>query len=303
MFTSRMASAGIAVVTVLVAGCSSSPRSGTSGVVAGGVREAKLASSLTFHASFDRGTDADYARGDAWLYHAPGMDKWSEAKPGLPAGGTVKVVPGEGQFGGALRFPEKADPVVFYRAAGNLPWVRSEWGGTVSLWLRADFGELAKGFSDPVQITPRGWNDAAFFVEFEKRAADVPFRLGAYADFRVWNPRNLKWEDIAPADRPLVTVDGPPFSGTRWTHVAFTWERFNTGRPDGQAVLFLDGVQVGVLRGRTQTFTWDPAETRMVLGVGYVGWLDELAVFDRPLAAEEIQAVRRLPRGIASLRR
>ena len=37
---------------------------------------------LTFHASFDRGVDADFARGDKRLYNAPSMNKRAEAKPG-----------------------------------------------------------------------------------------------------------------------------------------------------------------------------------------------------------------------------
>ena len=46
-------------------------------------------------------------------------------------------------------------------------------------------GQLEPGFCDPVQITPRAWNDAAFFVEFEKRPESIPFRLGVYADLGV----------------------------------------------------------------------------------------------------------------------
>lgn len=263
--------------------------------------EASLRKALTFHASFDRGSDADFAVADGWLYQAPAMDKWSEAKPGLPADGAIRVVPGEGKFGGALRFDRKVEPVVFYRAQGNVPWRNADWSGTISLWLRTDLERLAPGFCDPVQLTPRAWNDAAFFVEFERRERDVPFRLGAYADFKVWNPANREWSRIPPAERPLLTVDGPPFAGDRWTHVAFTWQRYNTGRADGIAVLYLDGAQVGALRNRTQTFTWDPAQTRLLLGLSYVGWIDDVAVFNRALDGTEIQQIRRLPRGIRSL--
>lgn len=262
---------------------------------------APLRKALTFYASFDRGTDAEYAQGDPWLYHASALEARAEARPGLPEEGPVRVDPAGGRFGGALRFGEAGKPVVYYRAAGNVPWAAEDWSGTISFWLQADPAELAEGFCDPIQVTPRRWDDAALFVEFERRGDEAPFRLGAYADYRVWNPQDRKWSEIPAAERPLVSVPGPPFSGDRWTHVAIVWERFNSGRPDGAVTLYLNGAPVGALRGRRQTFTWAAAQTRMLLGVGYVGGLDELAVFNRALTAEEIQEVRRLPRGIRTL--
>ena len=43
-------------------------------------------------------------------------------------------------------------------------------------------------------------------------------------------PTKRKFEDIPASERPLVTVTDPPFSGNKWTHVVFTFERFNTGK-------------------------------------------------------------------------
>jgi hypothetical protein len=282
----------ILFVTLLaVVGCSSTPRHASS----------PLAKALTFHASFDRGTDADFALGDPWLYHAPALDKTAEARPGLPGGDATTLQPGTGRHGGALHFARPTPAVVFFRAGGNLPWSASDWSGSVSFWLRTDLARLAPGFCDPVNITPKAWDDAAFFIEFEKRTNDIPFRLGAYADKRVWNPLNRNWNDIPASGKPLVTIPGPPFSGDRWTHIVFTWERFNTGASNGVALLYLDGAQVGAIRGRTQTFTWDPASTRIHLGLSYIGQMDDLAVFNRALTMPEIQHVRSLPRGVRSL--
>ncbi|MGE3313213.1 MAG: LamG-like jellyroll fold domain-containing protein [Limisphaerales bacterium] len=263
--------------------------------------DGRLRSALTFHAPFDRGTDAEYALADPWIYQAPSMSRIKEAKPGLPAGDLVKVVPGQGRHGGALRYAKKTEAVVFFKGKGNVPWVAQEWGGTISFWLRTDFKELADGYTDPMQVTTRSWNDGAIFTEFEKRTNGVPFRLGAYADFKVWNPKNRDWGAIPKPELPLITVNGPPFSGDRWTHVAITWERFNTGRADGLATLHLDGVAIASIRNRTQTFTWEPSDIRLMLGVGYVGWIDDLSVFNRALTPEEIQRLRVLPQGVRSL--
>lgn len=296
-----------ALVLVSGTGCSS-PSSPRNSVGSGTGSEASvrrpgspLPKALAFHASFDRGTDADFALGDPWLYHAPALDRIADARPGLPGGGVAGVVPSGGRHGGALRFQASSPAVVFFRGGANLPWSQGSWSGTVSFWLRTDLGKLAPGFSDPVNITPRAWDDAAFFVEFERRTNEVPFRLGAYADKEVWNPLRRNWNDIPAAEKPLITIPGPPFSGERWTHVAFTWDRYNTGRPDGVAILYLDGAQVGLLRGHNQRFTWDPSATRLHLGVSYIGDLDDFAVFNRALDLAEIQQVRSLPRGIRSL--
>jgi hypothetical protein len=260
-----------------------------------------LKNSLTFHASFDLATEADLGQGDPTLYHAPNLKRRAEAEPGLPLSGVVERAPGGGRFGDGLHFHQKS-PLLFYRAENNVAYKTRDWSGTVSLWLRVDpETELAPGYTDPIQITPRAWNDAAFFVEFGIETPR-PFRLGVYPDFKVWNPENKEWKEIPAEQKPLFGVENPPFSGDRWTHVVFTWEQFNSGKPDGLAKLYLDGQYQGQIPPREQTFTWDPAETLIMIGFDYVGRLDDLALFDRALSPAEIELLHRLPRGIASLK-
>ena len=258
-----------------------------------------LRSALTFHAAFDGKLDAIHAAGDPSLQWAPSMKERRTARPGLPPTGEIQHAIGAGRFGDALRFTKRQSPLVFFRAQRNMSYAPSDWSGTVSFWLQVDPpGQLDPGFCDPVQITPRAWNDAAFFVEFEKRPQGIPFRLGVYADLDVWNPAKRKFEDIPASERPLVTVTDPPFSGKTWTHVVFTFERFNTGKPDGIARLYLDGKPRGDLAARQQTFTWDPEQAIIGLGLGYIGLLDELSIFDRALAPEEVAQLYRLPSGL-----
>jgi mono/diheme cytochrome c family protein/glucose/arabinose dehydrogenase len=260
-----------------------------------------LRRSLVFHASFDGTPDAIKAAGDPKLYSASTFRQRDAATPGLPATGEITMVRG-GRFGDALRFTRRKSPVVFFKGAGNVPYDRENWNGTVSFWLSVDpEKELEMGFCDPVQITPNAWNDAAFFVEFEKRAGSIPFRLGVYADPAVWNPRNRKIAEIPTHERPLVSVDTPPFKAGKWTHVVFTFENFNSGRPDGVARLYLDGSAQGTLSPRLQTFTWDPEKVAIALGLGYIGMLDELSVFNRALGAEEIRTLHALATGVPSL--
>jgi concanavalin A-like lectin/glucanase superfamily protein len=261
-----------------------------------------LRKALTFHASFDGKIQATHADGDPALQWAPSLKERQDAKAGLPPGGEVQHAPRAGRFGDALRFTTRKSPIVFFRGLRNMPYEASDWDGTVSFWLRVDpQAELETGFCDPVQITPRAWNDAAFFVEFEKRAGSIPFRLGAYADLDVWNAAKRKFEDIPMEDRPLVSVANPPFSGNRWTHVVFTFERFNTGRADGVAKLYLNGELRGTLGPREQTFTWDPERTVIALGLGYIGLLDELSIFRRSLDGGEVRVLYGLESGVTAL--
>lgn len=264
----------------------------------------EMARALTFHASFDHGVDADFARGDRRFLHAPSHDKRAESKPGLPPEGEVRMAEGVGRFGNALRFV-KTSTLACFRASGNMAYRTTGWNGTVSFWLSVDPGaDLAMGFCDPLQITSKAWNDAAFFVEFEKKTNEVPFRIGVYPDPAAWNPRNRKWEEMSPAEKPHVTVPEPtPFARGRWTHVVFTFEHFNTGRPDGVVTLYLDGRRVAQIPARQQTFTWDLDKTYIMMGIGYLGLWDELAIFNRALTAEEVGRLHALPTGVASLHR
>lgn len=246
---------------------------------------------LIFRASFDRGLEADVGGGDRKLYWAPKMEVPPKTSAvGLPPNGIVTHEKEGGVTGGYLKFQKKAPEMVFFHAKGNMPYEKSNWSGTVSFWLKlTPDEELEPGFTDPIQITDKAWNKSAFFVEFSKDEVPREFRLGVYADFEVWNPENKKWEDIAMAEKPLAPVVRPPFTREKWTHVAFTFENFNTGKPNGVARLYLNGEQRAILKERTQTFTWDYEKALIMLGLSYVGDFDELAIYDRALTASAIQ--------------
>jgi hypothetical protein len=282
----------LVVVAIGLTGCTTSSHRGLS----------SLSKSLTFYASFDHGPDADFARGDRKLYSAPSMKHPRTGTAGLPASGACDIAKGQGRSGDALHFRRKSSEMVFFQAKDNVAYRSNNWSGSVSLWLRTGLQEdLAPGFCDPIQVTPREWNDAAFFVEFEKRTNSIPFRLGVYADSKVWNPNNRSFNNIPAAERPLVTVAHPPIGRDRWMHIVFTWDGFNTGQSNGVARLYLNGEFQGELMNRRQTFTWDVQKALIMLGLNYVGYWDELAVFDRALAPDEIRRFHQLENGVSSL--
>ena len=169
----------------------------------------------------------------------------------------------------------------------------------MSFWLKVDpINELDPGYVDPIQITPNTWNDASFFVDFNKDGNPRAFRLGAFADKPVWNPAN---KNIPEPERPLVPAKSTPFSRDKWTHVAFTWERFNTGKKDGVATLYLNGKNEGSITGWNQQFSWNGKEHRIMIGLNYMGLFDDLACFNRALTASEIKRIHDHQAGVATL--
>ena len=255
-----------------------------------------LSHSLTFHASFDKGTNADYAVGDKRLYTCLRPANQSEARPGLHTDEQTLHLATGGLSGGALKFTARNAKWIFYQGEENVAFKQDQWEGTVSVWLSLDPEEdLDPGFTDPIQITPRKWNDAAFLVDFNKDGDPRDFRLGAFADLAVWNAENQNVNDIPEDQRPLAKVAAPPFQHGKWTHVVFSWEHFNTGQKDGIARLYLDGELRGEINGWNQQFSWSEAEDlRLFLGLNYIGLFDELSCYNRALSKEEIQTLFKL---------
>ena len=263
------------------------------GAAPGGLKEA-----LRFHVSFDKTADADFARGDGRAYTAQTLQR-AKTKPGLHRA-ALRLTQKGGRYGGALDFTGKTAELLFYRGGSNVPRRAEGFQGTFCLWLRvAPNTQLPDGFVDPLQITDKKWNSASFFFDFTKEKPRQ-FRLGVFSDYKFWNPSDRKWENIPDTERPLIGVSNPPFRADSWTHVAATFEDFNKNGKMGVATLYVNGKLAGKLR-RPQQFTWGTERLAIMLGINYVGQLDDLAIFDRSLTAGEVQTVMELPQGIRSL--
>jgi hypothetical protein len=243
---------------------------------------------LRLHASFDRSLDAAAAKGDPKLYTADTLAR-KEFREGIHRQGVEWVAEG-GVQGGYLKFRSKSPKVICYRG-DNLSIPSGPWSITASLFLRlAPELDLQPGFCDPLQITQKAWNDAAFFVDFDKDSPRA-FRLGIFSDLTFWNPQNIAWEAWPIASRPMISVAKPPFGRDQWTHVAFTVEGINAGEgKKGKAVFYLNGQSQGTYEAPLQ-FHWDRDQTAIMLGIDYIGDLDELKVFEGVLAPEQIRAL------------
>lgn len=252
---------------------------------------------MIFEVTFDGTTDANLFDEDGWIYTAQSMGRKK-----LEMGNRTKqvsVTKENGVSGDYLEFGNKTNQVLLYKAAKNDFTPRPDWAGSISFWLRLDPNkDLKPGFCDPLQIAQRKWNDGAIWVDFEDKKPRT-FRLGVFSDFKVWNPDNKKFDDIPAEQKPMVTVTNPPFSKTKWTHVAITFRDINSTKDKtGTAKLYLDGELQGTIRQKFKISWTKPSpestdlEPAIMLGLSYIGDMDELALFDRALSAPEVKYLR-----------
>lgn len=245
----------------------------------------QLRDHLVFLSSFDQSTTAEVAAGDGRLFTAEARRNPGEAKPGLHDP-DVAIAPGQGLIGDALEFKKKDRRIIFYKAEDNVAYDPKAWSGSVSFWMQLDPAkDLEPGYCDPIQITDVGYNDAAIWVDFTK---DNPrdFRLGVIGDLKAWNPNDVPPDNNPEFERRLITVTTPPFARDKWTHVLINFSGLNTAQ--GKSQLYLNGQAKGTLEVK-DPFTWDEGKARILLGLNYIGLLDELAIFNRPLTEEEVR--------------
>lgn len=268
----------------------------------GSVR-ASLAEALTFHASFDHGPDADFALGDGRLYSAlvENGKETGELTLGLgePA---LTIAEGTGRFGSALRFTAENSHVVLFKAARNVAYSQSDFGGTASFWMSGDPADIPQRYCDPFQLTDKDYSDACIWVDFTKNDTPPDFRLGCFGNQREWDPSGKRGGSEEFFWR-LVKVAEPPFADGQWTHVAITWDGLNTSHP-GRARLYFNAEYQGASGRVAEQFSWDVEKANIRLGTGhFVGLFDDLAFFNRPFSANEVRALYELENGVADLRK
>jgi len=236
---------------------------------------------LTFHANFDKGLDATVAKGDGKLYFAHGYKDLAAATPGL---GIAPVT----HENGALRFNAKHTTALFFYADKNV----SPTTGTFTFKLKLDpNSDLPPDWVDPIQLTDKAYNDSALWVDFTKDDKPRQFRLGVFGNLKAWNPNDTPNDKNPAFNNRLVVVKQPPFTKDKWIRVAITYDGLGSGK--GSASLYVDGK----LQGRngtpiTESFTWEAGKATIRLGVNYIGWMDDLAAYNRVLTAEEIAALK-----------
>lgn len=260
---------------------------------------ADLKSALTFHASFDKDLNADFSKGDRTAYVKQGKEV-IQAVPNDDA----KIAEG-GRFGGALWFTKKAAFRPQYKNEGVLNYNDKDWSATVSVWLRLDPDkDLEPGYCDPVQIVGNDTKKGFVFLEWSKNETPRYFRYAIRPLVEIWNPTNVPWDEIPFDKRPMVQVERAraPFSRESWTNAVFTLENINDKSKKSAGRLYMNGELKGAIENWDLALGWDPGQVLLVLGASYVGYMDDLAVFNRALTAAEVKQLFELKDGVRSLR-
>ena len=263
----------------------------------------QLVSSLIFHASFDKGPDADLGKGDLKLY-AGDFDQYNdEGKPEVNPGlgdPPLPIVPNAGRYGNALEFPKENTHPVGYMLKGNIDYTENNFDGTLSFWMRLNTVDIPGVYCDPIQLTDNDYATNAIWVDITKNDVPSDLRLGFFGDQKIWDPKNLKGRSEEFFWR-LMKISEPPFSRDKWTHVVLTWEKINTGEI-GRSKMYVNGEYRGQSGPIKEPFNWNMTKASLRLGIGdYVGFFDDIAIFDRSLTGEEILNLYQLESGVSEL--
>ncbi len=258
-----------------------------------------LKKALTFYASFDKGVDADFSLGDASMFTVPNRKARDSAKIGLHKPDISRQA-GKGKYGAGLVFTERSKGNIYYPSEKNIAYNTKNWSGAISFWLSLDpVTDLKPGYCDPIQITDVSYNDAAIWVDFTKENPR-DFRLGVIGDRSVWNPNPEGPDNENPIfNKRLTGVKNPPFGSGEWTHILINFSNLNT--TNGTSSLYMNGEHKGTRKNIDTPFTWDLSKSNIYLGLGYIGLMDELAIFNRNLTDKEITTLYGLENGVHTI--
>jgi hypothetical protein len=262
---------------------------------------ASFRQATSFYASFDLDVRGDFGGGkltpDTRFNSATDKGKY-DIKTGIDPK-VFRIAPGKGIHGAALEVTDvlPRNGRIFFPAKGKLAYKKGGWGGAVSVWVKTDPNRLLKTkFCDPIQITQKGANNGGIWFDFnDARPRDL--RHGAFPAVPEGH-KPIKEED---PKAPMVRVPKIDWKAEDWHHVVLSWNNFDTGKDNAVSALYIDGKFIGEVKGRAVAMDWDVDRAGIYLAVNYVGLLDELALFKRPLTAEEVQLLHRQPGLLAPL--
>lgn len=265
--------------------------------------ETALRKAVALYASFDEAVRLDFGQGEP-IPGTRSVDPDDKKKFVFENGFDAKLfrtLPGKGIAGGCL----EAGPLpprngrLFFSAKGNVAYRKDAgWGGAFSVWVNTDPDQLLKTpFCDPVLITQKGFNNGSIWAHFND-AKPRALQAGTYPSI----PDGMEPVPEEDPKAPLTRLKEPGFKEGAWHHLALTWDRFNTGKRDATHTLYIDGKKIGELKDYEVGMDWDLERTRVYFAVNLIGRLDELAVFNRPLTADEMAVLHRKPGVLQALK-
>jgi hypothetical protein len=270
----------------------------------GGEADDALRKAVSLYASFDDEVRADFGGGKLHFStrrnHPTEKGKFAFSKDFDSK--AFRIAKTQGKSGGALEAIDvlPSNGRIFFPAKDNIAFAKGGWGGAVSMWINTDADKLLKtSFCDPVQITQKGANNGGIWFDFNNAKPQRDLRMGVFPAV----PDGQKGAAESDADAPMVRVPGVGFKEGDWHHIVLSWRNFDTGKADAEAILYIDGKRIGAVKDRAIAMDWDIDKAGIYVAVNFIGLVDEFAVFNRPLTAEEVRRLHTQPNVLAGLRR
>lgn len=239
--------------------------------------EESLRENVIFFSNFEKGFDALWCEADA----RASLDG-AKTRHHLNEG----VAATEQTSDGYLEF-QKSAGALSYQIKGNFPYDRTTWEGGVAFWLGVTPSALETDYPEPFHAGKKEggypWDDGVIFVDFTK-GPNRALRFGCYPD-KV--DKKAELSDVTVAQH-VISQPNVSWKADDWHHIAIGWKNFNSGAPDAEWVLYLDGKEVGRKTGLKLDITWDTDDLPFRFNhYGYEGNLDEIAVFKKMLTPAE----------------
>src|SRR5262249_9631936 len=153
------------------------------------------------------------------------------------------------------------------------------------VWCNTDPNlSLITKFCDPIQITQKGALNGGIWFDFND-AKPRALRHGVF-------PAVAEGQKGIGEDDPRAPmVRGPKIDWKKgdWHHVVLSWKNLDSRANDALSALYIDGKRIGDVRGKNIAMDWDVDKAGVYVAVNYIGLLDELALFSRPLTEEGVR--------------
>lgn len=265
--------------------------------------ENDIRKAVTFYASYDESLKADVGGGqltpDTRINHPTEKGQYVVEKGVNEKVFTIAKT--KGIAGGALDAVDvlEKNGRIFYPAKGNIAFKKDGWSGSMSMWCKTDPDKLIKAkFCDPVQITQKGANNGGLWFDFND-AKPRDLRHGAFP-MTPEGQKNISEDD---PKAPMVRVPGVGWKADDWHHVVLTFKNLDTGKPDAVTALYIDGKLIGEVKDRAIAMGWDIEKAGIYTSINYIGLIDEFALFDKALSAEEVTLLHKKPDLLSPLKK
>lgn len=212
------------------------------------------------------------------------------------AAGDAEVTSGwRGKFGEAIEFPTP-DSAIGYQAEGNFPLTKDYNDGTIAMWVRCASGEQPEDrFAELFEVNDGSWNDGAFGLALTPgQPGRIVFSLYGSA------PVSATGETVG-GPQHLIAYEGIDWATGEWHHIAASWENINTGRRNAVLKLYVDAERQRVSPRFDHVVHWRSPQQTIRVGWGFVGWIDELAIFGKALSERQIRRIFEHPEGVSGV--